>query len=405
MLRGSLKPPAEGSRTNVAFVYEGTEYGGVEEYILNLISGLDAQAIQSFVAIAGYNFHSCPDRFLTALRNRGIRILVPDHPPGSRIGSFVNDVRGLTELFRQNAIDVVHIQSSNPDGGRRAILAARLAGIRAIVKTEHLPPSVNAGALTRWVVKPFDALTDVIITDAESSRAEQIALLGRPPGKVRRVYCGIDLGRFDPNHDVSLAKARLGLDPSLPVIGAIGRLTEQKGHTYFVEAARRIREAKVPAQFILIGNGHLEAPLREQVRKDGLEGCFHFLGYQPQTPPFIEAMDVAVMPSLFEGFSLSVLEFMAMAKPIVVTDHPSFLESVENETSALMVPQRDADALAQAILRLIRDPALARRLANEALHKVRGHFGMNRLLFDIQSLYGELLSRRVHSASHIEAHS
>ena len=375
----------------VAFVYDGTAYGGVEVYLLTLLRHLNYTRYDPIVIIPGFNYPFSPQGFREQVQALGVPLLTPPNPGNSRNLSFVKDVINMRHLFKQTKTEVVHIQTSRFDGGRRATLAARLAGVPALIRTEHITPSVNMAFYSRFTTTPFDWLTNYIVTDSNSNRAEQIQLLNRAPHKVVSYHCGIELGRFNPVPDTRAAKLRLGLDPALPVVGAVGRLVEQKGHTYLVSAAAHVIKEFGPVNFLLVGDGPLEKQLKAQVAQLNIAQYFHFVGFQSNQIPYMEAMDVTVMSSIFEGFSISMLEFMAMGKPTVVTNYPSFLEAVIDGESGVVVAVRDGEAMAEGILKLLRNPTFAHKLGQAALARVKQEFSIQRLANDMMNLYDTTL--------------
>jgi len=252
---------------------------------------------------------------------------------------------------------------------------------------------------TRYTILPFDWMTDRIIADSNANRDEQIKLLGRPAWKVLRSYCGIDPTQFNPDHDVAAAKRRLGLNPNLPVVGAIGRLHVQKGMTYLIDAMPQVIREYGPVQFLLVGDGPLMGDLRAQVDRLGMRAHIQFAGFQADYVPYMEAMDIGVMPSLWEGFSISMQEYMALGKPTVVTNHGSFLEALTHEQHGLLVATRDSAGLSAGILRLLRDPALAQRFGQAALARVRDKFSVQQHMRDLMSLYDTLLDTQTRDAA------
>jgi glycosyltransferase involved in cell wall biosynthesis len=260
-----------------------------------------------------------------------------------------------------------------------------------VIRTEHLPPSYRRGRLTRPLPAAFDRLTDYILVDSDGNREEQLRLVGRSPQQVVRSYCGIDALAFSPHHDVAAAKRRIGLDPALPVVGNVGRLHEQKGQTYLLDAAAELLRSYGPLQLLIVGDGPLRDELLIKATNLGLGPYVHFAGFQAEYVPFMEAMDIGVMPSLWEGFSISMQEFMALGKPMVVSDHRSFQEAFTHERHGLLVPARDGAALAAAILRLLRDPELARRLGRAALARVRTEFSIQQHMHELMELYDRVL--------------
>jgi len=367
-----------------------------------LLRYIDTSRYSPVVVVPGYldDNRSSPKRFIEEVQELGVPLIRPSDPGNIWGVNFVKDVYHLSQELRKAKIEVAHIHTARPFGARRATVAVRVAGVPALLRTEHLAPSATITPYTKYFIKHIEWLTDCIITDSDSCRNEQINLLGRNPDKVKRYYCGIELDRFNPLHDKAAAKRKLNLDPTIPMVGAIGRLAEQKGHTYLVTAAARIIKEFGPVNFVLVGNGPLEEMLRQQVAALGIGEYFHFAGFQPNTIPYMEAMDVAVMPSLYEGFSLAMLEFMAMGKPMVTSDEPSFTEAMTDGESCLMAPKRDGKALGEAILKVLRNPELANQLSQNALKRVRTDFGMPRLASDMMDLYDSLLG--IKTVSHTQ---
>lgn len=386
-------PEGKQSKKRLALIHDTIEYGGLEIYIQMLLRHLDPERYSAVVVVPGYTheYRSSPQRFIEEIEAMGVPILRPSAPKSPPGIEFLEDVNNIRQLLKSAKIDLIHTHTARPQGGRKASIAARLAGIKGIVRTEHLAASATMKRFTKYTSKPVEWLSDCIVVDSNANRDEQINLLGRKPEKIYRSYCGIELERFNPNHDLKEAKRQIGLDPELPVVGAVGRLATQKGHIYLVGAAARVLKEFGPVNFLLVGNGPLESQLKQQVAELGIGDHFHFAGFQANHIPYMEAMDITVMSSLHEGFSLSMLEFMAMGKPSVVTDHPSFLEAVVDQKSAIVVPMRSSDGLAEGILKVLNDPGLAANLGQTALERVRREFSIERLANDMMQLYDRVL--------------
>jgi glycosyltransferase involved in cell wall biosynthesis len=383
---------AESKPRRVALLHDCVVYGGLEVYVQLLARYMNKKRYEAFIVVPGYadEFRSSPARFIEEVKESGLNLLRPPFPGSGKIRSNFNELINLTQLLRDNKIDIVHIHTARPHGARKATIATALAGI-PIIRTEHLAPSATAKRFDKFTVKPFDFLTKQIITDSDSNLQEQVDLLNRKPAKLYRSYCGIELSRFNPNHDILAAKQKLGLDPQVPLVGAVGRLAEPKGHKYLIAAATKVLKEYGKVNFVLVGDGPLKDELSRQVIEAGIGDYFHFAGFQKEYLPYIEAMDIAVMASIHEGFSLSMLEFMAMGKPCVFTDHSSFKEAIGDSESAVIVPMHSADGLAGGILKLLNDPALAATLGKRALAQVRSEFSIERLTSDMMNLYDAVL--------------
>jgi glycosyltransferase involved in cell wall biosynthesis len=373
----------------MTLVHDSHTYGGMELHMLMVLKYLDPARYTPTVYVPGYTepYWTTPQQFINEIQEMGVKLLRPPHPGRLPGISFARDLFHTRQLFKQAGVNIVHIHTNHPKGARKATIAARMAGVGAVLRSEHLPPThFGLTAAVRHSTRLFDMLTDCVIAGSQACYDEQVAAMGRK--KVHLSFYGIELDRFNPSHDVQEAKRRLGLSPSLPVVGAIGRLSELKGHTYFIKAAERVLKKYGPVNFVLVGDGPLRQELTEQVAASGLGPYFHFAGYQKDTIPYMEAIDVAVMPtSINEGISLAMLEFMAMGKPMVATDDPSFSETVVDGESGLIVPKRDSEALAGGILTMLREPELAHTLRREALRLVHGRFNIRRQVSELMDLY------------------
>jgi glycosyltransferase involved in cell wall biosynthesis len=378
---------------NIAFAHDTNVYGGMEVYLLRLLKRLDHAKYHPFVLVSSYRdkWRSSPEKFLTEIAELDIPLLRSVNPGNAPLISTVEDIWRVAIILKNSQIDLIHIHTRHPTAARKTTLAAKLAGVKAIIRTEHLPPSINFNQFTKYIVKPFDRMTDCIVTDSDQNRDEHISLIGRNPQKVYRSYCGVELDDFNPDHDIKAARVRLGLDPDLFTIGAVGRLHEQKGLACFVDAAAHITKSRGNVHFLLVGDGPLRNVIENRIAELGLEDNFSLVGFQADYIPYMEAMDIGVMPSLWEGFSISMLEFMALGKPMVFSDHPSFQEAATHRKHALIVPRKDGKALGDAVLELMGDPALAKRLGAAARLRIEQEFTNQRLVDDMMNLYDSCL--------------
>lgn len=400
-MQGKVKDKDKGQTARrVALVCEGMEpgFGGMEHYILMLARHLDRKRYEPVVIGMAPNFREIQAEFVERLEAADVPVLVAGSSGGGKL-RHAADTLNVFKLVRSARIDLSHIHTCKPLGGQKIIAGSRLAGAQAVIRTEHMSPSSifrhNPGYERRkGLMKPFDWLTDRVVTVCEADREEQIRVVGRKAAKVYRSYGGIELERFNPAHDVAAAKTRLGLDPALPVVGAVGRLNPQKGFNYLVEAAAKIIKEYGPVNFVVVGGGGLEESLKEQVMGLGLAEYFRLAGFQPDVRPYVEAFDLAVMPSLYEGFPLALLEFMAMGKPVVVSELACFKEALGDEAKEVITPLADSAGLADGLLKLLGDEARRRQLAQANLQRVRREFSIQRLADDMMQLYDRSLDRR-----------
>ena len=304
---------ANGPR-RVAYLHDNVAFGGIETLQLQELRHLDPARYSPLVIVAEYG--AAPSgRFRERLADAGVPLLVPGRSPRVPMLWSVATVWKLQRLLRRAACRRRPHPDPHAAGGAPVdvgVVRGRHAchdphGAR-VAQPAHRTPY-------RRTVAPFDWMTDLIITDSKSDRQEQIDLVGRSAAKVVTSYCGIDPFAFDPGHSVVSAKSAIGIDPDVAVVGTVGRLHEQKGHRYLVDAAARVvGRYKGRLLFLIVGDGPDQDALTEQVQALGLTDSVQFAGFQEDAVPYMEAMDVVVMPSLWEGFSISMQEFMALAR-------------------------------------------------------------------------------------------
>lgn len=384
-----LEQKVVGEKRRVGLIHDCTIYGGLEISLELLARYLDSSRYEPIIIVPGYTdpYKSSPARFIQEVKSLGLPLLRPADPGNSRIMSPIKEIINLANLLRKAKVELVHIHTVKPNGGRKATISARLAGVPVVVRTEHLPPDAIRPNLSRTLLKSFDLLTDQIITVSKANLDEQIDQLRRNPKKLSYVHNGIELERFKSEANVFEAKRLFGLDPHIPLVGAVGRLAEQKGFNYLIESAARVIQEFGPVNFMIVGEGPEETSLKEQVSRLNLQEHFHFTGFASNIVPYVAAMDVATMPSLYEGFGLSLVEFMAMAKPSVVSDLACFRELLQDKVEGLVVEVGNSEALAQSILKLLRDQKLAERMGQAARLKAISSFNIQQSAETMMQLY------------------
>lgn len=270
----------------------------------------------------------------------------------------------LKELDRRKA-DVVHLH------GYGASTFGRLAAaIRRLPVVVHEHANLTD---TPWFQKIADKLlapaTDIAIAVSRSTADFTVHARLIPAERTRVVYLGVPLEEFSrirSAEEIAAARRALGVPDGAFAIGTVTRLMPSKGNEYLVDATRQVTERLPNARVYIVGEGELQPALEAQAARLGLGGTLVFTGFRRDVAEAISALDVVVFPSLWEGTPLTVLETLAMGKPIVATDADGLQDVLTPGNDALMVPRRDAKALADAILSLANAPAERLRLAANA---------------------------------------
>jgi glycosyltransferase involved in cell wall biosynthesis len=255
----------------------------------------------------------------------------------------------LLKIVDEQQIDILHLH------GYGATTFGRLVGAwRGIPTIVHEHANLTS---TPWYQKVADRLlasyTDIAIAVSKSTADFVINARLIPASKVKVVYLGVPLSEFSRERspeEVAAARAELGIAPGEFAVGTITRLHESKGNAYLIDAAAHVATERPAARFFLVGEGPLLSGLQEQATALGLGDRFVFAGFRRDVPATLSAFDLSVFPSLWEGTPLTAFEALAMGKPIVATDADGLLDILTPGYDALIVPSRDAVALADRIV-------------------------------------------------------
>jgi len=209
--------------------------------------------------------------------------------------------------------------------------------------------------------------------------------------RVVRIYNGIELDQFHPDLKRSNLRKQWGITTEAPVIGAIGRLVWQKGFEYLIEAMPEILQDIPQAKLLLVGEGPLRHELEGLARELNVYTRVIFAGFRSDIQDLLSIIDILSVPSLLEGFPMITLEAMAMAKPIVATQIEGIVEQISDSDEGILVPSKDTEALASAILRLIKDRELRNRLGAAARSKIERYFSIEKVVKETEKVYLSLL--------------
>ena len=357
------------TRTGLLFVLTSPVRGGVEEVVLALLQRLDRSEFRLALA--------APPPLLDALAPDLAGVPVATLGVAAESWGRRDEIARLAAFIRRLRPDVV-----NPHLFRSTLVAAPVArwcGARSVVETYHGREGWRRGPVRgRFLPDRLIArLLDGVIAVSEAARDFLIAAKGYPPGRVVVVPNGRDLSVYGPGEGREPVRRALGLDAAAPVVGVVGRLEAQKGHTYLLDAWPDVRRDFPGARLLVVGDGALRAELEARALGPGLHGSVTFTGFRADVPRVLAALDVLVLPSLYEGMPLTVIEASAMGLPVVATAVDGTPEVVrDGETGRLVPPARPA-ALADALRALLADPARARAMGRAGRAHVLARFDLD----------------------------
>jgi len=304
--------------------------------------------------------------------------------------------RQLGRLLRDEQFDLMHCHT--PHAHAIALLA------RWFTSANRVPKLVVARRVDFAIRRRNDFLglgprkynrADRIIAVSKAVR-DILVRDGVTPDRIAVVYEGIDVARIERAADrTQEICASLGIREGERIVANVAALTAHKGQRYLVAAVPAIRAACPSARVVIFGEGELREELQTQARELHLGDGLIFAGFRPpeEIPSILKAADVFVMSSVEEGLGTSLFDAMAAGAPIVATRAGGIPEIVRDGETGLLVPTRDSAALAEAIVRVLNDAALARRLANAAGALVRREGTKERMVGETITVYREVLAR------------
>jgi glycosyltransferase involved in cell wall biosynthesis len=367
-------------RTVVHFS-DSNVFGGTEKVLTHLLAGLDRQRWRPVLF-----HHAEPSLGPLLAKARELDVELRAVP---RINRF-RDVAPLSRFVRELRSErpsVFHAHLHWPLACRFGLVAAALAHVRVRVATAHLfvelPTSIWISAQQRLVTAVVGRYLAVSHEVAERMRRR----FRIPAHKLQVVPNAIDLTPFGESRP-DVLRATLTRKPGQPIVLTVARLDRQKGHSYLLAAAAQVPDAL----FVLAGDGPERASLEAAARAAGLEHRVIFLGYRSDIPDLLASSDLFVLPSLFEGLPLSILEAMAAGRPVIASAIGGNDEAVVHGGTGLLVPPADPDALAQAIRLLLSDASLARCFGAAGRAHAQREFSARRMVDRVTQVYDELLS-------------
>jgi glycosyltransferase involved in cell wall biosynthesis len=358
---------------------------GTERHVLELVRAFGPDRVQASVLVFSEG------ELVERLRAEGIRVYV--HRKRARYDPFL--LFRLVRFLRHNSFDVVH---GHPE--RIVCLAAKLAGVPAVLMTYHLLGSEPASSVepgAPWVMaeKLRTLAVDFTISVSEVDADALVKKFGRRPREIRFIANGIHPAKV-PSPERERISREFGFGPEARIICTTARLSPQKGIEFLLRAMAHVVRTFPDALLLVVGAGELERHLKALSGQLKLGSHVIFTGYRTDALSFVATSELYVLPSLWEGLPYSILEAMMAAKPVVTTSVCSHVVS-DGETG-LVVPPSDAEALARAIERVLQDPDLASRMGRSGREKLETCFSAERMAGETVEVYSDLLSRRMASS-------
>ena len=362
--------PAEPAPCHVLEIVGNAVVGGMERHVQTLSQGLLNQGFKVSVL--------CPfESQLTAtLRADGCQVHITMLEEALEWRSLLT----ATEVIRRRQVELVHAHLFN--AAFLGSLAANLMGVPLAITDHGMYISPEEIALAR--------LTGAHLITVCTAAYMMGLSMGLPEHQISLIPNAVDTRRFHPDVDGAPFREQLNVPAGAPLVGMVGRLSQEKGPDQFVQVALLVASQRADAHFVLVGDGPARAELAREVATLGFGSRFHLVGQVADTSPIYPALDVACLPSRMEGQPLALLEAMAAARPVVATNVGGIPEVVQMGETGWLVAQGDMAAMSERILWLLANPEQARQMGQAARQRAVESFDSHKQMAAIGHLFRRL---------------
>jgi len=370
-------PLPGGNRVRIVEVLATGSNGGAQEHLFSLLTRIDPSRYEASVVALS------PGSAVRKLQRAGIPVLVIDEPDDAiavgALAAHLADVRP----------DVIHNHMYRAEAvGTRAAIALGEVGHRRpyVVSTVH--SSRVRSAEDRELLRRLTPEMDRLIAVSQAIE-RKIVDERRATIPVSLVYNGVDLERYDHQEPCCTLRDEYGMEPGAQIVGVVARLEPEKGHPTLFEAWPAVLRAVPDAYLLVVGEGSRRDALERLAQELRVAHRVVFTGRRDDVPAVTAALDVAVLPSYREAQGLTILEAMALSRPVVASNVGGIPEVVEDGVTGLLVPPHDPDALAAALIRLLVDHPYADMLARAGHDTVHDRFCVQLMVKAIETIYDE----------------
>ncbi|MBZ4645600.1 MAG: hypothetical protein PWR27_483 [Petroclostridium sp.] len=362
----------------VIHVLSDTNIGGAGRWLLNFLKYVDREKFLVKVVL--------PQGSLLKSKIEELKI-ESFEVPGMADRSFdIQSIKALYKIVKRERAQVVHTHAS-----LSARIAARMAGVKAIIHTKHcIDQDIKKGVKRDIIAAVNTLLSHKIIAVAQAAKENLIAS-GMPEHRITVIHNGVEKLDIIPLTEREKIRAKWNIKPDDVVVGIVARLEEIKGHCYFIEAAHLVVDKNKRAKFLIVGTGSREEELKKQVKSLGLEEKVIFTGHIQDVGKIMNIIDINVISSLSEALCLSLIEGMSVGKPCIATNTGGNPEVVLDGQNGLLVPVKDVPKLAEAILKLVEDDKLREQMGMRGKKFMEEHFTAQAMTKKIEKTYEELI--------------
>ncbi|MBC8184191.1 glycosyltransferase [candidate division KSB1 bacterium] len=362
-------------KLNILHLVNGFAIGGGELKLLELAENLDKKNYNQVVCSVGQG-GPLQERFEKACS----KVFV--FPKKHRFD--ITLVFKVARLIKNENIDIVQTTLFYAD--IIGVIAGKFTKVPVVISWDVVTQPFKP--IHKFAFKHVKKYIDMIVTVSDAIKKKAIEERKMDANKVQTIHYGVDTNKFIREKSKTRAiKKELNVKENELLIGVVARMTVQKGHKYLVEAVGRIKDEIPGTKFILVGDGPLRKDIEDQISELQLTSFFKLLGFRNDVEDLLTVFDIFVLPSLWEGLPNVVLEAMACSNPVIATAVDGTPEAVQDGETGLLVPSKQPEPLADAILKLVKDKKLRAQMSKNGRKRVEEEFSLAGQIEKFEKLY------------------
>jgi len=359
--------------------------GGLQQVIVNLCRFINKEKFDvSVLCLRELGSYT------KEVENMGIKvILLPQAEKGTDYFSFLK----IAKILKREKTDIIHTHNTQPfvEGSLGSLLAPN---VKVIVHTDHARvfPDKKRYMFSEWLMSHF-AWRVVGVSDHTSQNLIKYEKIS--PRKIITIPNGIDGSKFDIKIDKEKKKKELGLIGFDPIIGLGVRLAEQKGITYLLKAMPRVIEYFPNIALVIAGEGPLESDLQNEAKTLGIRKNVHFVGPRLDMPELLKLFDIYILPSLWEGMPMVLLEAMAASCPILSTHVGGIPSVIRDGENGLLAKPKDSNQTSNQIIKILTNKHLSDKYSKQARQDFMSQFTAAGMASEYETLYLKSLKTKI----------
>jgi glycosyltransferase involved in cell wall biosynthesis len=350
--------------------------GGLQQVVVNICRTIDREYFDVSVLCLRELGPFTPE-----IEKLGIKVFcIPQKKTGVDYFSFLK----VAKILRQQQIEIIHTHNTQPfiDG----VIGGLIAGVNTMIHTDHARdfPDKKRYMFAEWLMSHF---VYKVVGVSEHTSQNLIRYEKISPGKIVTIYNGIDGSKYDIVIDKKKKRSELGIRGNDPIIGLGVRLTDQKGLTFLLQAMPELIKRFPGITLIIAGEGPLENDLKKEASALGINDNVMFIGPRLDMPELLQLFDLYVLPSLWEGLPMVLLEAMAARCPIVATDVGGNASAITNGINGSLVKPKAPKALSDEIARVLSSPDILEKYRLNGAATFQNNFDARVMTKKYEKLY------------------